>query len=120
MRLWLSLTRAQAPSDSGAPQSSNARRWQVPRPAWVLMEGRPPPQSPLWRRMDPITRRHVWDVIQAAKADRCVVLTTHRCALPTPGLPIEAPALALCLRSGGSGCVNEGRRERGGPSAARH
>ncbi|EKX32324.1 hypothetical protein GUITHDRAFT_82405 [Guillardia theta CCMP2712] len=27
--------------------------------------------------MDPINRRHVWDVIEAAKQDRCVVLTTH-------------------------------------------
>jgi ABC-type multidrug transport system ATPase subunit len=27
--------------------------------------------------MDPINRRHVWDVIEAAKQDRTVVLTTH-------------------------------------------
>ena len=27
--------------------------------------------------MDPINRRHVWDVVEAAKQDRCVVLTTH-------------------------------------------
>jgi len=27
--------------------------------------------------MDPINRRHVWDVIEAAKQDRSVVLTTH-------------------------------------------
>ena len=27
--------------------------------------------------MDPINRRHVWDVIEAAKQDRCVILTTH-------------------------------------------
>jgi ABC-type multidrug transport system ATPase subunit len=27
--------------------------------------------------MDPISRRHVWDVIEAAKQDRAVVLTTH-------------------------------------------
>ena len=27
--------------------------------------------------MDPVTRRHVWDVIEGCKAGRCVVLTTH-------------------------------------------
>lgn len=27
--------------------------------------------------MDPINRRHVWDVIEAAKQDRTVILTTH-------------------------------------------
>jgi ABC-type multidrug transport system ATPase subunit len=27
--------------------------------------------------MDPISRRHVWDIISAAKAGRAIVLTTH-------------------------------------------
>lgn len=27
--------------------------------------------------MDPVTRRHVWDIIEEAKAGRCIVLTTH-------------------------------------------
>lgn len=27
--------------------------------------------------MDPISRRYVWDVIQAAKPGRAIVLTTH-------------------------------------------
>lgn len=27
--------------------------------------------------MDPITRRHVWDVIEGAKRGRAIVLTTH-------------------------------------------
>ncbi|GAA0185277.1 ATP-binding cassette [Lithospermum erythrorhizon] len=27
--------------------------------------------------MDPITRRHMWDVIEAAKQGRCIILTTH-------------------------------------------
>lgn len=27
--------------------------------------------------MDPITRRHVWDIIEAAKKGRAIVLTTH-------------------------------------------
>lgn len=27
--------------------------------------------------MDPITRRHVWDVIEEAKRGRAIVLTTH-------------------------------------------
>jgi ABC-type multidrug transport system ATPase subunit len=27
--------------------------------------------------MDPITRRHVWDIIQDAKKGRSIVLTTH-------------------------------------------
>ncbi|KAG2241869.1 hypothetical protein Bca52824_096289 [Brassica carinata] len=27
--------------------------------------------------MDPITRRHVWDIIQESKKDRCIILTTH-------------------------------------------
>jgi ABC-type multidrug transport system ATPase subunit len=27
--------------------------------------------------MDPISRRHVWDVIEKAKQDCCIVLTTH-------------------------------------------
>lgn len=27
--------------------------------------------------MDPITRRHVWDIIEAAKKGRAIILTTH-------------------------------------------
>ena len=27
--------------------------------------------------MDPITRRHVWDIIEEAKKGRAIVLTTH-------------------------------------------
>lgn len=27
--------------------------------------------------MDPITRRHVWDVIEGAKKGRAIILTTH-------------------------------------------
>ena len=27
--------------------------------------------------MDPITRRHVWDIIEEAKTGRAIVLTTH-------------------------------------------
>ena len=27
--------------------------------------------------MDPITRRHVWDIIESAKKGRAIVLTTH-------------------------------------------
>lgn len=27
--------------------------------------------------MDPVTRRHVWDVIEDAKKDRAIILTTH-------------------------------------------
>ena len=33
-----------------------------------------PPHSP---GMDPISRRHVWDVIEQAKQDRAIILTTH-------------------------------------------
>lgn len=27
--------------------------------------------------MDPITRRHVWDIVEAAKKNRAIILTTH-------------------------------------------
>lgn len=27
--------------------------------------------------MDPVTRRHVWDIIEASKKGRAIVLTTH-------------------------------------------
>jgi ABC-type phosphate transport system ATPase subunit len=38
--------------------------------------------------MDPISRRHVWDVIEQAKQDRAIILTTHSmeegaCQIPT-------------------------------------
>lgn len=39
--------------------------------------------------MDPINRRHVWDVIEAAKQDRAVILTTHNME--------EADALGDCV-----------------------
>jgi ABC-type multidrug transport system ATPase subunit len=42
--------------------------------------------------MDPVTRRHVWDIIEASKKGRAIVLTTHSMArgkLRCIGTPIR-------------------------------
>jgi hypothetical protein len=44
--------------------------------------------------MDPISRRHVWDVISDAKQGRAVVLTTHRCG----GDAVDASNMCMVLQ----------------------
>ena len=46
--------------------------------------------------MDPVNRRGVWDVIEKAKKDRVVVLTTRADTLKVP--PLAAAELRIYLR----------------------
>jgi ABC-type multidrug transport system ATPase subunit len=50
--------------------------------------------------MDPISRRYVWDVIQAAKPGCAIVLTTHSMSLASAApsmLLLPPPPLLLLL-----------------------
>ena len=67
--------------------------------------------------MDPISRRHVWDVIEAAKQDRTIILTTHsmeeadilgdRCHASARRKPLCASLAAACRDTcAGDECAN--------------
>jgi hypothetical protein len=57
------------------PPTSTRPLFDPPPPAPHLTTLLPPPHT--HTGMDPISRRHVWDIITAAKPGRAIVLTTH-------------------------------------------
>ena len=74
--------------------------------------------------MDPVNRRGVWDVIEKAKKDRVVVLTTRADTLKVP--PLAAAELRIYLRllsarlaaQGGSAHPGGGGQATARPAAA--